>query len=362
MDVENTFIKPVLKSYFNKGVEEYEAYREISNKYGPRAITLKTINKWFAKFRADDIRRLNLANCSKQKFTDEYLIDLVNNNPGLNKTQLAKLANTSISTISARLKQVNSKGERAKYIWKSFLNDKLDSCTRPKKFTDEYLIELVKENPDLNLAELAVLADASRGTIIKRMKQINSRGDRIKYISKGIQKGQKKFTDEYIVNLVNDNPDLNMKELASYSNSSESYMSIRIKQINSNGEKVNYTAKRNRTCRKKVTDECLIDLINNNPSLNMSELATLANVSQRTISRRIKQIKDQNIETNYIKKVAKMKQKFTDEFLINLINDNPKLNMKELSNLAGASISTIYNRLKKINSNGERVKYISKNK
>ncbi|KXN71105.1 hypothetical protein CONCODRAFT_6274 [Conidiobolus coronatus NRRL 28638] len=362
MDVENTFIKPVLKSYFDRGMEEYETHREISNKYGPRAITLKTIYKWFAKFRNDNIRKLNFANSSKPKFTDEFLIDLVNNNPGLNMTGLAKLANTSISTISARLKQVNSKDERANYIWKSFLNHKLSSRSRPKKFTDEYLIELVKENPELNLKELAMLADASRGTIIERMKQINSSGDKVKYISKKIQKGQTMFSDEFIINLVNENPGLNLKELARLSNSSESYLSIRIKQVNNDGKKANYTAKRARNYKKKITDESLIDLINNNPSLNMSELAILADVSQRTISRRIKQINDRNTKTSCIKKEAKTKQKFTDEFLINLINENPDLNMKELSKLADSSISTIYNRLKKINSNGEKVKYISKNK
>lgn len=360
MDIENTFIKPVLKSYFEKGLEEYETYKEISDKYGKRVITMRTINKWFKKFRINKIRSANLANVSRQKFTDEYLIDLVNDNPDLNMSELAKLANTAPSTISTRLKQVNSKGERAKYISKNTFCQNFYSCKRQKKFTDEFLIELVKKHPNYSLKQLAAHADVSLTTMANRMKQVNGNSDRVKYISKKCHKGQTKFTDKCLIDLINKNPELNMKELAKLLNSSPSHISIRIKQINSDSEKVKYITK-SRFSKDKVSDEYLLELISDNPNLNMSELANLAGISDKTMSRRIQQINDSSDSTVYIKKDGSTKKmKFTDEYLINLINENPKLNMRELSNLAGTSVSTISKRLKKINSSGEKVKYINK--
>jgi transcriptional antiterminator len=98
-------------------------------------------------------------------------------------------------------------------------------------------------------------------------------------------------------------------------------------------------------------------LVNENPDLNITELAKLSGISRQTISSSIKRI---NLDGEKSIIVKKGRKKFTDEFLIRLINDNPMLNISELAKLANSSPRTISNRLKEINSNGERVKYIYK--
>ncbi|KXN74760.1 hypothetical protein CONCODRAFT_76657 [Conidiobolus coronatus NRRL 28638] len=76
-----------------------------------------------------------------------------------------------------------------------------------------------------------------------------------------------------------------------------------------------------------------------------------------TILNRLKQMKDGDENKNYH---LKSRQKFTDEYLINLVNKNSDFNMGELAKIAGVSQTTISNRIKIINSNGERIKYIKK--
>jgi DNA-binding Lrp family transcriptional regulator len=363
MDVEKTFIKPTLKLYFDKGLTELETHLEISAKFGAYTITQKTIKKWFKKFRADIARIENCKNISKLKFTDEFLIDLINNNPGLDMRGLAKLADTSVSTISTRLKQINKYGERVQYNYKNTQSDNFRLCNRSKKFTDEFLIDLINSNPKLNLTELASLADCALETIIVRLKEINSNGERVKYISKKIQKGDTRFSDEYLINLVNDNPELKIRELAKLCNSAPSTISHRIKQINSDGEKAKYIHKSSGRSVNRNSIENLTDLINDNPDINISELSKLSNTSISTVYRRLKKTDTGSIEISYAKRyLSKARPMPTDENLIELINNNPSLNIGELALIANISASGLSRRIKKINSLGPRATYINKPK
>ncbi|KXN74466.1 hypothetical protein CONCODRAFT_76853 [Conidiobolus coronatus NRRL 28638] len=297
-----------------------------------------------------------------RKFTDEFLISLVNKNPTLTMTELAKIAGTSIPTISNRLKQINRSGERVKY-------HKKNSQRGVTKFTDEFLIGLINLNPDITMVELARLANVSQSTISRRLKQINKGEKRAKYIVKGMRNGVMKLSDEFLTELINGNPELNIKQLAELAGTSSSYICRWLKKINSDGVRVKYISKKylddgpgpDFRPKTKFTDEFLINLINENPELNIGELAILAGVSKGTISSRLKQINADGERVVYHKKnIQTMAPKFTDEFLIDLINKNPGLTMSELSKLAGTSQGTISNRLRQINSNGEKVKYINK--
>jgi transcriptional antiterminator len=353
MDVDNTFIKPMLLFHFGKGKSEVETHEEISKHLGQYAISLKTINKWFSEFRKSEHSTLSKKPAhSKKKFSDEFLINLIKENPNLSMEKLARLANISGSAISKRIKQINSDGKKVNYQRKS--------CN---KFTDKSLTDLVDKNPDLNMKELAVMLNVSESAVCSRLKQINENGETIRYESKIFQKKKLEtsenpcpaidLTEEFIINLINDNPDLNMKELAKLAGISRFTLSKRIKQINSDGEKVKYHKKR----VQKFTDEFLIDLIKNNPELSMEKLAKLANTSQRTISRRIGQLNENDEKSNYCKKI---KPRFTDEFLVNLINDNPSFSIEQLAKYTNTSSITISRRIKKINKNGENAVYIFK--
>jgi predicted transcriptional regulator len=487
MDVENTFIKPVLLFYFGKGISELEAHKEITKQYGQYAVTYKTIIKWFKLFRTNErklskkgptksklifedeflvdlvndnpdasveklaslahcsvsnmYRRLSKINSKKLNgskislqrrapnlpkngllFTDEYLINLIKENEGLSMRELAKLANCSKSTISSRLKQINSDrtsdskivlqssafnaprrvepltddfiinlinenpglsmtnlaklakvctstiSKRLKIInsnrendSKILLNNTYNSARKPKKFTNEYLVNLINENPGLDMEELAKLANCSKSTICKRLKEIDINSEEIKHRMRSPQKGNTKFTDEFLINLISENPGICAKELARLANCSRSSISIRLKKVNSTipfDTRINLQVSTS-GLPKVFTDEYLIDLINENPSLNMKELARIAKVSPKTISNRIKKINNESERVKYSKKYVGKSKKFSDEYLVNIINNNPNLNYVELAKLANCTASTLFVRLNEINENRESDSKIS---
>ncbi|KXN71170.1 hypothetical protein CONCODRAFT_78501 [Conidiobolus coronatus NRRL 28638] len=306
--------------------------------------------------------------------SDEYLIDLINNNPELSLKELAELANTSIATLSNRIKKINKNGERVKYTRKKTKNPNVDrsNCGKPRKFTDDYLINLVNTNPTLKMKDLAKLADSSITTISNRLRQINYDGKRVYYNNKPRQSKIIKLTDEELTSLINSNPELNMSEIAKLAGASQSTISNKIRRINASEHVINYTNKRRikqvahidpstSTIKTKFSDEYLIDLVHSNPTLNITELAKLIQCSRSTIYNRIRQINKFEILVHYKNKnTQKEKAKFSDETLIHLVNSNPLLTMEELGSILGTSQGTVSNRLKKINKFGPVAHYINK--
>jgi DNA-binding Lrp family transcriptional regulator len=335
-------INSELLTLYDKGLSEVEAHAEISKTHNRDAISQKTVNKYFEIFKTgEQSLDKNITKASRKKLTDEYLIALIEENPDLSMSKLAVLAGTSRTTISRKIKQLNSGSERVKYISKK---NKL-------KFSDEFLIDLVNKNPDHSISELAELASISKSAICSRIKQFNSRGEKLNYISK---KREYKYTDEFLINLINENPDLNMSELAKLANATTNSIFQRIKRINNEGIKLSYV---NKSTIPSFTDEFLRDLVIKNPDLSVENLSKLIGTSSSFITHRLSQIKS-NIEVESCSK--NHMPKFTDEYLVELISENPDFNMRKLSKLLDTSPTTIANRIKKINSNGERVRYIRK--
>jgi transcriptional antiterminator len=354
MGNENKILKLELLSLFNNGKSEEEAYEEISKTQYSDLITLSVVNKWFEEFKSGVDTKVTRKTKIKYKFTDGFLINLVNENPDLNLKQLGKFANCTARVISARLKQINADGEVAKYS--------LKACNKgAKKLSDEFIISLVNENPDLNLKELAKLANVSAPTISKRLKTININGESAYYRVNVNNKGAKLLTDESLIKIINENPGLNLKELAKLANCTVRVISARLKKINADGEVVKYKMKSYKRRVKELSDEFIINLINENPNLYMSGLAKLAGISAKGLSNRLKKI-DIDGESAYYRvnvnnKGAKL---LTDESLIKIINENPDLNLMELTKLTNTKLGVISYRIKRINRNGDRVKYNKK--
>jgi transcriptional antiterminator len=355
MNAENINLRPVLLPLFDEGKCPEEAYEEIGKMNIPHTYTLKSIRRWFNVFKSEqDAINSKEKRGRKPKFSDQHLIGLINENPNLNTKELSKLTNTSISTISRRLKQISANSEYSISYLKIQNN-------RSSNLTEEHLINLINENPDFNIKELAIAVGVSTDVILNKLKYINRDGERVKYIKKYTSK----FTDELLINLIDQNPQLNMEELARLAGATPETLSNRIKLINNNGERASYIKKGPQNGSTLFTDEFLIDLINKNPDLNMAELAKVAGTTQSTISNRIKQINSKTKANKIVLKwpmyKPKRKLNYTSEkFLIKLVNENPEVNITELSNLAGITQGAISKRLKKINSNGERVNYIQK--
>ncbi|KXN64841.1 hypothetical protein CONCODRAFT_13828 [Conidiobolus coronatus NRRL 28638] len=356
MDSENKIINKYLYKLYEQGKNETEAYEEFSKTHSLHSISLKTVSIWFIKFRLGENSLVDKNLSNKSKLTDDFLISLINENPELNMAELAVLAGTTRQAISKRLNQINSGEQRVSYIKKSSMN-------ASKKLTDEYLIKLIKENPGHNMTELANLAGVSQPAVSVRLKKINSSRshDNKIVLERNARKAQRKtyvkIKDEDLINLINENPELNMSEIATLANVSTICISKRLRKINADSEIVNYHKKTSaQGPRKKFTDEYLIKLINDNPEMNMSELAALANCSATSISNRLSKINANGERVKYNKKIKSRGnyKKFTNEFLINSISENPELNIYELAKLVGASQSTILRRIKYINKDGER--------
>jgi DeoR/GlpR family transcriptional regulator of sugar metabolism len=352
MEIEN-YVKSTLLSLFIEGKTEIEAYKVIVKNHNSNSISQSIVNKWYEKFNSGDwsLNYSSKANV-EEKFPDEYIINLIEENPELSIAELARIAGISYFKLRNRIAQLNSIGENV-YKFKDL-----------KKVSDEFIIDLVNNNPNLNLSELAELAGINPCSVYRRIKKINSSGEKANYIKKksGIKPGEfpaQKITDEYLIKLVNENPNLNMRELGEIANVNASTISRRLKKINNNGL-VNYHKKG----ISKLSDEFLIELIDNNPEFNMDELGIRSGVVVETISRRIKQLNSDGKPVNYISKkgelISKARTKITNEFLIELVNQNPELNMKELAKLSNVSISTISQRIKQINISGININYIKK--
>ncbi|KXN65867.1 hypothetical protein CONCODRAFT_12423, partial [Conidiobolus coronatus NRRL 28638] len=276
---------------------------------------------------------------SVHRIPDEFLIDLVNENPDLNMAELGKLAGTTATIISMRLREINYDGERVKYIHKP--------TGKTKTFTDDYLISLANENPDSTVKELSTLVGASFSSVLRRVKQINSSEERIKCKPKNVGK-PKKFTDESLITLANENPDISLTELSSLVGASITAVSRRIDQINSFEEKIKLKSKKAGK-KSKITDELILNLLNENPDLKMQELGKLVGVSVSAISHRLTKMKNNGIRLQYSYKGCKnrrfeesQKQKIrvSNQLIIDLVNENPELKIRELAGLTKSSLST----------------------
>ncbi|KXN66485.1 hypothetical protein CONCODRAFT_11663 [Conidiobolus coronatus NRRL 28638] len=316
----------------------------------------------------------------KSKFTDEYLINLVNENPNLSLIELAEIVGTSITTILRRINQIKDNGKRIDYCSKKtpkftdeYLIDLINNNPHlsmaelgritvyqkkhiPEGFnqplpnpTDEFLINLIKENLDLSIEKLVPLAGISSSTISNKIRKINKSSKTPIYQRKDIPK----LTREVLIDSINKNPKLNTTELAELTGVSANVISEKIRKINMSGKSANYTKK----TVKKFSDEVLIELVNKNPELGTKELAEIMGVSKSTVVGNIRKI---NNSSEGIKCIMKRSQKISDESLIELVNKNSELDMKELAKLASVSIATMYRRIKQINSNGVVINYFKK--
>jgi DNA-binding MarR family transcriptional regulator len=344
-------IKFILLTLYKEGKSEVEAFNEIVESHSSNSVSKRTVSNWYRRFESGDFSLENNAKASvREKLPDEYIVNLIKENPELSIAELARIAGISYFNLRNRIIQLNSIGENV-YKFKDL-----------KKVSDEFIIDLVNNNPNLNLSELAKIANISPSTLSSRINVINKNGKKANYVKKkrGHKPNEKpvqKFTDEYLINLINENPDLNMMELAGLAGVTISTICTRIKKINRLNERVNY---RNKSIIK-ITDEDIVDLVNNNPELSMDELAKLASISTKTISKRIDQLNSKGKSINYVNKKRiefnyetynkpGPKQKFTDEYLIDLIKENPGLSKIELAKLANVSYDTMLTRIKQVKS------------
>jgi transcriptional antiterminator len=272
-------------------------------------------------------------------------------NQGKSEIEAFDELSTTLVNYSINLKLISKYYE----IFKSCKDKNLDSIAKRKmpKFTNEQLISLINENPHLNIRELAALLNVSKNTVSRRIKKINNADQKVNYIPKTPKHRANKLTEENLSNLINQNPELNAAELSKLASTSATTVLNRLKQINnarSPDDKLTLTSKKPKT--KGVTDDELTKLINENQDLNMGELAKLVGVSVTTIRRRIKKISNSKLDLiEYSNKGSQNGiTKFTDSYLISLVDQNPDANLTQLARLAASSTTTIFNRIRQINS------------
>jgi hypothetical protein len=71
--------------------------------------------------------------------------------------------------------------------------------------------------------------------------------------------------------------------------------------------------------KRKLTDDCITDFINKNPDIGIEKLTRLANCSNSDMRKRVNKFNNSSKKVNYAKKRY---SKFTDEYLIELVDKN----------------------------------------
>lgn len=141
-----------------------------------------------------------------------------------------------------------------------------------------------------------------------------------------------------LVELLNADPSLTIKELSQKLNVSTASVSNYLRRLSDN----NTLCKRQRASRKHIESKCrdLAELINKDPTLINEDLAKMLNVSTRTLSKYLHRLSTEN---NLIERQSSNTKKFERKRikLVELLNANPTLTNKELAEKLDISTSAL---------------------
>lgn len=114
-NIDKIFIRSILLFFFDRGIKESDAYTEIAKLYGPDTISLNTIYRRYKRHREGDrsLGDKSTAN-SKPKFSDDYLLQLIKDNPKFSIADLANASGCSATTMSRRLRQINDRAKQSR--------------------------------------------------------------------------------------------------------------------------------------------------------------------------------------------------------------------------------------------------------
>uniref|UniRef100_A0A182NNS5 HTH_48 domain-containing protein n=1 Tax=Anopheles dirus TaxID=7168 RepID=A0A182NNS5_9DIPT len=100
-------LREVMCFLYKSGKKVPEAHRMIVNTYGEECLTIRTVRKWYARFRSgnfstDDIQRPGV----EKKFEDDALVELLEQDACQSQQQLANALCVTQQAVSMRLEKL----------------------------------------------------------------------------------------------------------------------------------------------------------------------------------------------------------------------------------------------------------------
>lgn len=283
------------------------------------------------------------------------LIELLKVDPTLTRRELADKLNISTVSVSNYLRILSSENALGEYpqLSQKRRERKSPKLVKPSKIENvvgerlllskiirnlKYakLAKLVKDNPTLTIKELAQklnISTASVSNYLRRLSTENVLGE-CKY-------SNNKLTDlkcRKLIELLNEDPTLTIKDLAKKLNVSTASVSNYLRLLSDK----NALCKRQRSSGKHIEPRCrdLAELINKDPTLNNDDLAKMLNVSTRTLSKYLHRLSTENNlierQSSNTKKCERKRIK-----LVELLNADPTLTNKELAEKLDISTSAL---------------------
>lgn len=283
------------------------------------------------------------------------LIELLKADPTLTRRELADKLNISTVSVSNYLRILSSENALGEYpqLSQKRRERKSPKLVKPSKIenaVDErpslsklirklkyaQLVKLVKDNPTLTIKDLAKRLNISSSSVSKYLRTLsteNALGE-CKYSSN-------KLVDlkcRKLVELLNEDPTLTIKDLAKKLNVSTASVSNYLRRLSDN----NTLCKRQRASGKHIEPKCrdLAELINKDPTLTNDDLAKMLNVSTRTLSKYLHRLSTENNlierQSSNTKKCERKRVK-----LVELLNADPTLTNKELAEKLDISTSAL---------------------
>ncbi|CAD7006174.1 unnamed protein product [Ceratitis capitata] len=109
MDNEKDHMRHIMFYEFRKGKTVGAAIKDIREVYLDRAPALRTVNKWFAKFRSRDFNLEDQPGSGRpSELDDDVLRTLVANNSRISMEEVASELNVKKSTAFRRLKRLGT--------------------------------------------------------------------------------------------------------------------------------------------------------------------------------------------------------------------------------------------------------------
>ena len=283
------------------------------------------------------------------------LIELLKSDPTLTRRELADKLNISTVSVSNYLRILSSENALGEYpqLSQKRRERKSPKLVKPSKIenvVDErpslsklirklkyaQLVKLVKDNPTLTIKDLAKRLNISSSSVSKYLRTLSTEN-----VLGECEYSNNKLIDlkcRKLVELLNEDPTLTIKDLAKKLNVSTASVSNYLRRLSDN----NTLCKRQRASGKYIEPKCrdLAELINKDPTLTNDDLAKMLNVSTRTLSKYLHRLSTENNlierQSSNTKKCERKRIK-----LVELLNSDPTLTNKELAEKLDISTSAL---------------------
>jgi transcriptional antiterminator len=288
--------------YFKNGNTQEETAKKFK-------VSAKTLEKWLKTYAENDMVKMNEPVNNIQKIDINKLKQMIAQNPTMTLDDVVQTFNCTkyIARVVSKKYDINLK--------RKFHYNKIDI---------DKLRQIVDENPNMTLVEIAKIFDCSKDAIVASIK---------KHSIKRKPLINKKIDVDKLNQILTENPNMTLKQIASVFNCSKHAVSIAIRKHN---------ITRINTLQTILLDgQKLKQIIAENKDVNLSDIAKLFGCSKQSVL--------YSLKIHGIPKIFNLKSKVDSEILKQLIDENPKMSLTALSKHFGCSRYIIRSMIKNHN-------------